>query len=259
VESELRLYDVAVTPGREYAIVVGAIVVTGLALAVLPLAASTAVAVAATLGFLLLAHRQRLSPDDLGLGRDRLRAGAWWAAAAVGAFVAVYAVAYTLPATRDLLVDERTPGSPADLAVRVLVVIPLHTVLLEELVFRGVVQGMVRRDRGVRTATVVSSLLFGLWHLGSASSALDGNRSVAGAVGDSLVVTVLGMVAQMERRFTVAACSGLKPTPDGRFRGTYPHLPCNSAPTLLWMPRATPSSRCQITFRDGFFLGSCMT
>jgi membrane protease YdiL (CAAX protease family) len=195
VESELRLYDVAVTPGREYAVVVGAIVVTGLALAVLPLAASTAVAVAATLGFLLLAHRQRLSPDDLGLGRDRLRAGAWWAAAAVGAFVAVYAVAYTLPATRDLLVDERTPGSPADLAVRVLVVIPLHTVLLEELVFRGVVQGMVRRDRGVRTATVVSSLLFGLWHLGSASSALDGNRSVAGAVGDSLVVTVLGMVA----------------------------------------------------------------
>jgi hypothetical protein len=72
-------------------------------------------------------------------------------------------------------------------------------------------------------------------------------------------LTVLGMVAQMERRFTVAACSGLKPTPDGRFRGTYPHLPCNSAPTLLWMPRATPSSRCQITFRDGFFLGSCMT
>src|SRR5690606_30102068 len=27
------------------------------------------------------------------------------------------------------------------------------------------------------------------------------------------------------------ACSGLKPAPDGRLRGTYPHLSCSSAPT----------------------------
>jgi len=38
------------------------------------------------------------------------------------------------------------------------------------------------------------------------------------------------------RLFTVAACSGLKPTPDGRLRGTYPHLPRSSASTLRWQP-----------------------
>jgi hypothetical protein len=46
------------------------------------------------------------------------------------------------------------------------------------------------------------------------------------------------------RLFTVAACSGLKPAPDGRLRGAYPHLSCSAAPTLLWVPRGTLSSRC---------------
>ncbi|WP_262848312.1 CPBP family intramembrane glutamic endopeptidase [Mumia quercus] len=106
-----------------------------------------------------------------------------------------YAVALAVPASRDLLVDDRAPDSVPDLAVRVLLVIPLHTVLLEELVFRGVVQGMVRRDHGVRAAVVVSSVLFGLWHLGSAGAALDGNEAVAGTVGSSVVTAALGMLA----------------------------------------------------------------
>src|SRR6201990_2088588 len=38
------------------------------------------------------------------------------------------------------------------------------------------------------------------------------------------------------RLFTVAACSGLKPTPDGRLRGACPHLPCSSATTSLRKP-----------------------
>lgn len=184
----------AVTPGRPFAAVVGAIVLTAAAMAALPLAGATLVAVVATGGFLAAARPLGLGADDLGLARDRLATGVVWAGAAVGAFTLVYVVAYVVPATRDLLVDDRTPASAADLAVRVLVVIPLHTVL-EEVVFRGVVQGMVRRDDGVRAGVVVSSLLFGLWHLGSAGAALDGNQSVADAVGDSPLVTVAGMVA----------------------------------------------------------------
>ncbi|MFD1825724.1 CPBP family intramembrane glutamic endopeptidase [Mumia zhuanghuii] len=183
------------TRGRSYAVVVGAIVVTGALLAVLPLAVSTIVAVAATLVFLGLARRLLLTADDLGLARGHLGSGARWAAASAGGFALVYAVALVVPATHDLLVDDRSPDSLADLAVRVLLVIPLHTVVLEELVFRGVVQGMVRRDRGVRTATVVSSLLFGLWHLGSASSALAGNQAVSETLGASPLVTFAGMVA----------------------------------------------------------------
>src|SRR6516162_4779545 len=35
------------------------------------------------------------------------------------------------------------------------------------------------------------------------------------------------------RLFTVAACGSLKPAPDGRLRGAYPHLLCSSALPLL--------------------------
>src|SRR6516162_2030576 len=37
------------------------------------------------------------------------------------------------------------------------------------------------------------------------------------------------------RLFTVAACGSLKPAPDGRLRGAYPHLLCSSALPLLVM------------------------
>lgn len=178
-----------------YAVVGVWIVLTALVLAVLPLAASTVAAVVASAALVVLARHLRLTADDLGLARDHLGAGTRWAAGSVLAFTLAYAAAVAVPATRDLLVDDRAPDSLAALAVRVLAVIPLHTVVLEELAFRGVVQGMVRRDRGVRAGVVVSSVLFGLWHLGSAGAALDGNEAVAGAVGTSAVTTVLGMLA----------------------------------------------------------------
>ena len=38
----------------------------------------------------------------------------------------------------------------------------------EELTFRGVLWGLLRRDRGARAATVLSSVLFGLWHVPAA-------------------------------------------------------------------------------------------
>src|SRR5208337_2089569 len=38
------------------------------------------------------------------------------------------------------------------------------------------------------------------------------------------------------RLSTVAACGGLKPSPDGRLRGACPHLLCSSAPPLLLVP-----------------------
>ena len=42
------------------------------------------------------------------------------------------------------------------------------------------------------------------------------------------------------RLFTVAACGSLKPAPDGRLRGAYPHLLCSSAlPLLVVRPRRT--------------------
>ena len=124
-----------------------------------------------------------LSWVELGLARDRLRAGAAWGGV-VAALVAVgYLVALALPATRPLLADERVAGrDAAELAYDVLLRIPGGTVLWEEVAFRGVLLAVLLRLAPLRTAVAVSALAFGLWHVRPTLSALATNELVDGAV-----------------------------------------------------------------------------
>jgi uncharacterized protein len=104
--------------------------------------------------------------DDVGLGAGTLRRGALWAMALIGIVALTYLAGALLPPTRALFFDQRTAHlTGGELALRVFVDVPLGTVLLEEYAFRGVLYGLLRRFRGTPVASVVSSLLFGLWHI----------------------------------------------------------------------------------------------
>jgi membrane protease YdiL (CAAX protease family) len=158
---------------------------------------ATCVAAAATA--LLLARWDGCSWSELGLGRASLRAGLRWSLALAVVVLLGYAAAAWLPLTRPAFLDARVAGlSGGDVLVRCLVRIPLGTALLEEVGFRGVLYAMLARRRGVRAAVVVSSLLFGLWHvLPSRGLHLD-NAAVHGLVGSGRLgaaVSVAGAVA----------------------------------------------------------------
>jgi membrane protease YdiL (CAAX protease family) len=114
---------------------------------------------------LLLARVAGLGADDLGLGRRSLRRGAAYALCCVAAVAVVYAVAAWLPPTRSAFLDERYRLGLGAAARTAFVVIPLGTILFEEVAFRGVLWGLVRRGWGDTRATLVSSALFGLWHV----------------------------------------------------------------------------------------------
>lgn len=133
-----------------------------------------------------------VGPDGLGLG-------AGWSAAAVGmvgglVVVAVLGSIALLPATRPVLADQRMAGVAARGTVwRAVVRIPLGTVVLEEVAFRGVLPSLV--------SPVVAAILFGLWHVVPTARTLDVNRVARsgrarlGAVGGAVAVTtVVGLV-----------------------------------------------------------------
>ncbi|MGW0609096.1 CPBP family glutamic-type intramembrane protease [Streptomyces sp. NPDC002788] len=124
----------------------------------------TCVVTAAAL--LLIARWDGLTPADLGLDTAALYRGLRWASVLVGAVLAVFLIGLALPATRAAFEDERAAGlTLGQLLWRVLIRVPVGTVLLEEVAFRGVLWAMVRRRRGIAWATAVSSSLFGLWHV----------------------------------------------------------------------------------------------
>ena len=111
--------------------------------------------------------------------------------AVLAAHVAVgVAVGAVLPWTRGLFEDDRVArlDDGGELAYEVLVRIPLGTVLLEELAFRGVLLAMLARRASTAAAVVVSSALFGLWHIRPTLSALEINDLAGGIAARTFLV-----------------------------------------------------------------------
>ena len=122
-----------------------------------------------------------LTADDLGLRRDRLRAGLRLGSSAAAPVVAAFGLGALVPATRPLLNDQRVAGlARRQLAYQVLLRIPVGTVAWEEIAFRGVLQAALRRVLAEPAAMVVGSAVFGLWHIRPTIEALEVNRLAAG-------------------------------------------------------------------------------
>jgi uncharacterized protein len=134
---------------------------------------------AATCALLALARRSGLSWSELGFHRGPrgLRIGGALASAVAG----VYAVGIAVPATRRFFRDERALSlSRARALEEALLQVPVGTVLLEEVGFRGVLHALLTRSHGPRTATAVSSALFGLWHVLPAIDMMAANPALSG-------------------------------------------------------------------------------
>lgn len=144
----------------------------------------------AAAGVLLAAAKaRRLSWEELGLGRRHALSGARWGAACLALVAVGYATALAVPALRPLLADARAGGlDGGEVAYRVLVRIPLGTVLWEELAFRGVLLAALRRVLPLRAAVAGSATLFGVWHVRPTLGAVAANDLADGPLLTGLFV-----------------------------------------------------------------------
>lgn len=165
-------------------------------------------------GVLLLAlgRLAGLSWADLGLATGTAGAGVLVGVLGAILLAAGYAVALAVPGLRGAFLDTRYDVGLRS-AVRIaLVDIPFSTVLLEEIAFRGVIWGLLATQRGPVAATVVSSALFGVWHvlpaldLARTSTAIGGQGVSWGRRVTVVGTTVLGtaiagvLLAELRRR-----------------------------------------------------------
>ncbi|BEL08250.1 CPBP family intramembrane metalloprotease [Actinoplanes sichuanensis] len=91
-----------------------------------------------------------------------LTPGDWrYAVGAALAMAALYGILLLIPAGREALAA-RSYDHPVRKA---LIGVPLATVIFEEVAFRGVLWALIADEHGVAWATVVTAVLFGLWHL----------------------------------------------------------------------------------------------
>lgn len=152
----------------------------------------------AAVALVVLVRSRGLGWAELGLGREHWRSGAGYALAAVAAVLAVLAVGAVLPWTRPMFLNNHYATISGAL-VASMIIIPVQTVIPEELAFRGVLQGTLNRAWGFRGVAAAGSLLFGLWHiatsLGLTSSNVGFTRLFGGGVAGMLAGVTLAVFA----------------------------------------------------------------
>jgi hypothetical protein len=163
-----------VKAGTEELIAVGAIVAANVAVhTVVPDAWHVPANVVLAGAVTGLAVRAGVGLEDLGLAPEHALAGLRIGLAAASSIGSVVRLAQNVDRARALFADDKVGSytrsrSAYELAVR----IPVGTALAEELVFRGALPALVGRRHSPRTATLVSSALFGLWHVAPTRSSL---------------------------------------------------------------------------------------
>jgi membrane protease YdiL (CAAX protease family) len=150
-----------------------------------------------TAALVLIAWRTGAALDDLGLGLADARAGLLYGAGAFGVVLLVLLAAALIPAASGFLHDSRAQISGGQLLYDLGVPIVLLTAIPEEFAFRGVLLGSALRLWGPWRAILITSALFGLWHIAPTLHTMSDNHEFAGAAASAAgqVLLVLGAIA----------------------------------------------------------------
>jgi uncharacterized protein len=165
--------------------------------------ASVATVPAAAVGLVALLRFNGLGWAELGLGRDHWKSGVAYALAAMALVVMVIAVGVLLPLTRTMFMNNHYATISGAL-VASMIIIPLQTVIPEELAFRGVLHGALNRAWGFRGVALAGSLMFGLWHIATSLGLTSSNVGFTRLFGGG----VLGMLAGVTLAVTATAVAG---------------------------------------------------
>ena len=194
------------TPSRVYVdigVVIAALATANLIAQFTTAWANVVTVPAVAVGLLLMARARGLGWAELGLGREHVRSGARYAIAAVVVVATVIGLGALLPWTRPMFLNDRYATLSGALLAS-MIIIPLQTVIPEELAFRGVLHGAMDRAWGWRGVTAAGSLLFGLWHIASSLGLTSGNVGFTRILGGG----VFGMLAGVVGAVLATAAAG---------------------------------------------------
>jgi membrane protease YdiL (CAAX protease family) len=147
-----------------------------------------------SVGLLALGLLDGNSWTDMGLGLRYLIPGLVWAGVCIGGVTAVYLVGSAFKRTRVAFHDERMSElTGSRMVFQALVEVPFGTVLLEEIAFRSVLFSMLVRRYGLVWGVVISSVLFGLWHVLPSIGTHEQNPALGSVVGGGLRGNILAV------------------------------------------------------------------
>lgn len=132
----------------------------------------------------------KLNLESVGLAKESLGKGVMYALPFMTIIIlGALAVFFINP---EIFKDERYNQGSQAMFYTILVTLPLATVIIEELAFRGVLFGTLQSVVTQNYAIIVSSLGFGIWHVFGASGVNAG--SISSTIVIPKLVLVIGVI-----------------------------------------------------------------
>jgi uncharacterized protein len=177
----------------------------------------------------------------LGLRRDTLRRAFLTGLLGAASVALTYGVALAVPPLRSVFDDQRAAVGAGTVIFTALVRIPLGTVLLEEIAFRGVLPALFGADLDQRwhwRPVLAASALFGLWHALPSVGLAGSNAAVGELPGAAFPVVVPALAVIVSTAVGVALCAWRR-AGQGLLAPMLVHLATNSGGVLLswWLQR----------------------
>ena len=129
---------------------------------------------------------------DIGLSRRSAKKGLIYGGVAAGIVLLAVIGGVLLPLTRGFFLDEGYASARKAL-LAAFILIPVQTVLPEELAFRGILHSSLRRLAGFRTVLIGGSILFGFWHVASSLRLTAGNEGLTSVLGSGTAAQWIGV------------------------------------------------------------------
>lgn len=147
---------------------------------------------------------------DIGLSRRTVKKGLKYGGIAAGIVLLAVIAGVLLPHTREFFLDESYSSARTAL-LAAFVLIPIQTVLPEELAFRGILHSSLQKLGGLRAVLIGGSLLFGLWHVASSLNLTAGNAGLTSMLGSGTLAQWVGVgLAVIATSFAGAAFTWLR-------------------------------------------------
>ena len=150
---------------------------------------------------LYVSTRGGAGPVAIGLGIRHWHRPVGVGLLLVGSTALVFALGMIIPATQNAFLDTRIGDATlGQMLFIVLVQIPLGTVVLEEVAFRGVLPALIGGAPAIRWRWVPvlgASFLFGLWHILPSMGIGNANAAVGQTLGTNPWITTTAAVLSM--------------------------------------------------------------
>lgn len=142
---------------------------------------------------LAIAKINGIQLKEIGISKNTLKKGIKYGTIGLIATATIIIIGMLIPNTREMFMNNNYNNIYQAL-IAAFIIIPIATVIPEEIAFRGVLHGILQRFNNIKFLFIGSSLLFGIWHIASSLNFTEKSAILISTLGSGTTAQWIGVI-----------------------------------------------------------------